>query len=94
MKPRCATMNDGPDSQPFVAGLPMGELATSAIVMDLVYRPLQTRFMLEAQQRGIRTLDGLMMLRHQAYLAFELWTGQPAPADAMSEALERALRFS
>jgi len=89
-----ATLNDGPDCAPFVDGLPMDRLPTNAVAMDLVYRPLQTGFMIAAGRRGLRTLDGLTMLRHQAYLAFELWTGQPAPADAMSDALERALRHA
>ncbi|MCX7994099.1 MAG: hypothetical protein N2651_10590, partial [Fimbriimonadales bacterium] len=58
---------------------------------DLVYRPLQTRFLQSAQGRGLRTVDGLSMLVHQGALAFERWTGQAAPADVMRQAAEQAL---
>jgi len=36
-------------------------------------------------------LDGLSMLVYQGTIGFELWTGHPAPADVMKEALAAAL---
>jgi shikimate dehydrogenase len=55
-------------------------------VFDMVYRP--TRLLRDAAARGARTLDGADMLVRQAGLAFERWTGQPAPLDVMRKAFE------
>ncbi|MCS6919992.1 MAG: hypothetical protein NZM28_09485, partial [Fimbriimonadales bacterium] len=63
----------------------------SAWVCDLVYRPLRTRLLQQAQARGLRTVDGLGMLIHQGALAFERWTEQPAPVAVMREAAEAQL---
>jgi shikimate dehydrogenase len=61
------------------------------LVMDIVYRPLDTRLWQEAKSRGCRAIDGLQMLIHQATAQFELWTGLPAPAAVMSQAAYAAL---
>ena len=56
--------------------LDVGKLPADAVVADLVYVPLQTQLLADAQARGIRTADGLGMLLHQAVRGFELWFGQ------------------
>ncbi len=56
-------------------------LPDDAFVADLTYR--QTDLLRAAAERGLRTLDGLGMLVHQGACAFTLWTGQPAPIEAM-----------
>ncbi|MBM4273491.1 MAG: shikimate dehydrogenase [Deltaproteobacteria bacterium] len=61
------------------------------LVMDIVYRPLETRLLREAKTRGCRTIDGLQMLIHQGAAQFEMWTGQTAPVDVMARAAYRAL---
>ncbi len=61
------------------------------LVMDIVYQPLRTRLLREAEKRGCLTVDGLQMLIHQATAQFELWTGQPAPLEVMSRAAYGAL---
>lgn len=66
-------------------------LSSDAWVCDLVYRPLHTRFLQDAQSRGIRTIDGLGMLIHQGALAFERWTGRTAPVAVMRQAAQQAL---
>jgi shikimate dehydrogenase len=53
----------------------LGALKTSAVVYDIVYVPLQTALLAEAQRRGHRTADGLGMLLHQAGYGFEKWFG-------------------
>ena len=58
-------------------------IGSGQIVADLIVHPLRTRLLDEAEARGARVVPGLGMLVHQAALAFELWTGQPAPLDAM-----------
>jgi shikimate dehydrogenase len=53
-----------------------GRLAPQAIVVDLVYVPLETPLLAAARGRGLKTADGLGMLLHQAVRGFELWFGQ------------------
>jgi len=43
------------------------------IVYDLVYRPLKTRLLAEAQAQGAVTIDGLEMLIGQALESFRIW---------------------
>ncbi|MGH2418270.1 MAG: shikimate dehydrogenase family protein [Candidatus Limnocylindria bacterium] len=65
-------------------------------VLDLVYRPKQTRLVLEARKQGASARGGAGMLLRQAAASFQLWTGREAPIDVMREALdaelERAVR--
>jgi shikimate dehydrogenase len=56
---------------------------------DLVYGSPETPFMRAAHQGGARAANGLGMLLHQGAKAFEVWTGRPAPVDAMRRALEQ-----
>jgi shikimate dehydrogenase len=58
-------------------------LRAGQLVVDLVYYPAVTPLMAAASARGAATLGGLGMLVHQAALAIERWTGQPAPVEAM-----------
>jgi shikimate dehydrogenase len=44
-------------------------------VVDLVYRPDETRFVFALRSRGIKATGGLSMLVEQAVLAFERWFG-------------------
>lgn len=53
------------------------------LVVDLVYTPRPTRWLALAGRQGAVTLDGLGMLVHQAARQIELWTGRPAPVEAM-----------
>lgn len=58
------------------------------VLVDLVYQPLETPLLAAAAARGASVMNGLGMLVHQAARQFELWTGEPAPLDAMRSALE------
>jgi len=55
----------------------------NTVVYDLVYNPVRTRLLAEARERGAFTIDGTEMLLGQAAAAFEQWTGEPFPADAV-----------
>lgn len=57
---------------------------------DLVYNPLQTRFLAEACANGRTYISGLEMFLGQGSAQFKLWTGQDLPARAKT-ALEKAL---
>lgn len=54
-------------------------------VCDLIYH--RTPMLQAASSQGARIIDGSGMLLWQGALAFELWTGQPAPVDIMRKAL-------
>ena len=51
----------------------------SAVVMDMVYKPLRTAFLLAAAAAGLRTVDGLEMLIGQARPSFRTLFGQSPP---------------
>ncbi|MGQ9689368.1 MAG: shikimate dehydrogenase [Desulfobaccales bacterium] len=61
-------------------------LSRFQVVMDIVYKPLETRLLREARGRGCQVIDGLQMLIHQGAAQFELWTGRPAPVAVMARA--------
>jgi len=67
-------------------------LPASAPVCDLIYRPLKTRLLEEAEKRGHPTLNGLGMLIHQAILALEHFAAMELDAAAMKAVvMERLL---
>lgn len=73
--------------------LPFDLLPAGCVVCDLVYNPLETEFLERARQRGLKTVDGLGMLMHQAVPSFAAFFGQmPAVTPALRSELEQALR--
>jgi shikimate dehydrogenase len=68
--------------------VPANLLGPHLTVMDIVYNPRETRLLREAKGAGCRIIHGLEMFLNQAVAQFELWTGQPAPADVMRSVLE------
>jgi shikimate dehydrogenase len=55
--------------------LDLTSLAPRAVVADIVYVPLKTQLLKDAEARGHRIVPGLGMLLHQAVRGFELWFG-------------------
>jgi len=55
--------------------LDMKVIPDATVVTDIVYVPLITSFLAAAEARGLRTVDGLGMLLHQAVPGFERWFG-------------------
>ncbi|HZP26358.1 MAG TPA: shikimate dehydrogenase [Dehalococcoidia bacterium] len=70
------------------------QLPRRGLIVDIVYRPAETRLLREARSRGLQTLGGLPMLVYQGAAAFELWTERPAPVEVMMAAAQRALEGS
>ncbi|MEM6310184.1 MAG: shikimate dehydrogenase [Pseudomonadota bacterium] len=68
--------------------VPLDELASDAVVTDIVYNPLRTQFLDAAAEIGCRTVDGLGMLLHQGVPGFERWFGTRPEVD---EATRRAV---
>lgn len=60
-----------------------------AVVVDLVYHPLETPLLAACEARGIRAANGLGMLVHQAARQFRAWTGVEAPIEVMTAAATR-----
>ena len=61
------------------------------VVFDMVYFPVETRFLSEARGRGLVTISGLEMLVAQGARQFEIWTGLSAPRALMEQAIRQAL---
>jgi shikimate dehydrogenase len=71
--------------------VPAQALRQDHVVFDMVYKPLKTRLVQDAEEAGCTVISGIEMLIQQGALQFERWTGQPAPVDAMRSAALRAL---
>lgn len=70
----------------------LARLAPESIVTDIVYVPLETAFLAAARARGLRTVDGLGMLLHQAVAGFERWFGvRPEVTEALRALIEADL---
>ncbi|MEO6091505.1 MAG: shikimate dehydrogenase [Novosphingobium sp.] len=63
----------------------LSRVSANTIVYDLVYSPLRTPLLVEAQARGMKTIDGLAMLIGQAATAFARFFGVPPPREYDAE---------
>ena len=54
-------------------------------VMDIVYNPLRTKLIKDAENAGCNVIDGLSMFVNQGAAQFELFTGLRAPVDLMRQ---------
>jgi shikimate dehydrogenase len=73
--------------------LDLSSLAVGSLVADVVFNPPRTRLIVEAAERGLKTLDGLGMLVNQAVIGFKNWTGIDPDAGVMRDALEEFLEL-
>ena len=86
------TTNQGMVGEPAL-DLPLDALPRHALVADIVYTPLQTPLLAQAQARGHACVNGLGMLLHQARPAFASWFGvEPQVTPALREAVLATLR--
>lgn len=64
----------------------------TTIVTDIVYVPLETGFLKSARNFGLKTVDGLGMLLHQAVPGFERWFGvRPKVTPELRDVIEADL---
>ena len=61
-------------------------------VVDIVYNPVKTRLLKDAEKAGATAIGGLGMLAWQGALSFEMWTGCAAPLDVMRKAAAGAVK--
>ncbi|MBS3649765.1 shikimate dehydrogenase [Pseudaminobacter sp. 19-2017] len=69
------TTSAGMHGQPEL-DLDLTRLPADALVTDIVYVPLETPLLAAARRAGLKTVDGLGMLLHQAVPGFERWFGR------------------
>jgi shikimate dehydrogenase len=67
------------------------DLNKEMAVMDIVYNPIKTRLLKEAEDIGCITVDGASMFVYQGAAQFEMWTGEKAPVDIMRKVVLSAL---
>jgi len=68
-------------------------MRTGLVVFDIVYNPLKTRLLSEAEKAGAITIDGLKMLVLQGAESFRIWTGVEPPVKVMERAARTALEL-
>lgn len=78
---------------PHTSPLPEGLMPLHGTVIDIVYNPLQTKLLKEAEALGLKTVGGLPMLVWQGALAFEIWTGAKADIARMYAATKKQLAY-
>jgi len=70
----------------------LNDLRSNLTVMDIIYNPYETQLIKDAEAVGAKVIKGIEMLIYQGAAAFEIWTGQQAPIQAMRKAiLERTV---
>ena len=62
------------------------------VALDMVYRPVETRFLRLARAKGAHVISGLEMLVEQGAAQFEIWNQRRAPLAVMRKAVRVALR--
>ena len=67
-------------------------LPKDATVFDLVYNPLETRFLSFAKKCGCNTISGLEMFIYQGLEQFRLWTGVELDATKARQLIEKQLK--
>lgn len=77
-----------PEAKP---ALDMDSLRPGVVVADVVFNPVRTRLLVEAEARGCVIVDGLGMLVNQGVIGVRHWTGMTPDAAIMRRALEHAM---
>jgi shikimate dehydrogenase len=66
-------------------------LRKGQLVYDIVYNPIKTKLMVDAEKAGAETLGGLWMLVYQGVEAFKIWTDITPNSETMYRAARRVL---
>ena len=54
----------------------LASMKKESLVYDVIYNPMKTALLEEAEKQGLRTVNGLDMLIYQGAKAMEIWTGK------------------
>ena len=71
--------------------VPEGLLHGGLFVYDVVYNPVKTKLLRDAEAKGAGTLSGVKMLVYQGAEAFRMWTGVEPPVELMQRVVEEKL---
>lgn len=71
--------------------LPKEYIQSSQMYFDACYNPDKTQFLLDAEEKGCKILNGLGMSLYQGVAQVELWSGKKAPVEAMRQELMNIL---
>ncbi|KPB05079.1 shikimate dehydrogenase [Bacillus sp. CHD6a] len=71
--------------------LTLNSIKQHAVFSDIIYNPLETKFLREAKDHGAVTQNGIHMFAYQAALAFEIWTGKLPDTDRMKKLVKEHL---
>jgi len=80
-------MNPHPDASLVSKDL----LRAEQFVFDIVYTPMKTRLLRDAESVGCRIVPGVEMFLYQAVFQFECWTGRKAPLALMRQVVLECL---
>lgn len=69
----------------------LSRVSSEAVLCDVIYNPLTTRFLQMGQVRGVKTINGLSMFVYQGVLTLEIMLGIKPPADFMKEVVRLQL---
>jgi shikimate dehydrogenase len=72
--------------------VPRNLLRPDLCVIDIVYTPLETKLLMDAEAMGAKVVSGLEMLIYQGAGSFEIWTNQSAPVEVMKKAALNKLK--
>jgi shikimate dehydrogenase len=72
---------------------PEGSIEKSSCFADIVYRKGGTTLVRRLRKRGIKAVDGLGMLAHQAARSFFIWTGRKVPAENFLSFAKKQLKY-
>lgn len=68
--------------------IPKSWLHEGLFVCDIVYNPLKTKLLEDAESIGLGVMNGIGMVVNQGALSFSLWTGVPEPRQIMREVMD------
>ncbi|MDY0186734.1 MAG: shikimate dehydrogenase [Syntrophus sp. (in: bacteria)] len=71
--------------------VPAAALRRFRLVADVIYNPLKTRLLREAEEAGCAVLSGMDMFVEQGAAQFRLWTGLEPPVDRMRQVVRQEL---
>ncbi|SPD73720.1 Shikimate dehydrogenase [uncultured Desulfobacterium sp.] len=72
--------------------VPVGCFRPGQVVFDVVYTPLKTRLLKDAEASGLKIIAGVDMFINQAILQFERFTGVNAPEGVMRRVVMEHLK--
>ncbi|RKD34595.1 shikimate dehydrogenase [Thermohalobacter berrensis] len=61
----------------------------NTIVYDIIYKPLKTKFLKKAEEKGCLIINGLKMLIYQALISEEIWLNKKLDLENIVMALEK-----